>query len=143
MVRLTGDKLFISSLWTRVFPELGRFPDSATRIQAWHRTVGRPSSWDLVPLAAAVWMIGLLLHGALKNNHWLLACLSVAMVPCIVLLYRITSVMMRRRHIQRRLREILREHGIPICIGCGYDFRGNESGICPECGTTRHVETIA
>jgi hypothetical protein len=22
------------------------------------------------------------------------------------------------------------------CPGCGYDMRGNESGVCPECGTT-------
>lgn len=24
-------------------------------------------------------------------------------------------------------------HG--LCIACGYDLRGNESGVCPECGT--------
>jgi predicted Zn-ribbon and HTH transcriptional regulator len=22
-----------------------------------------------------------------------------------------------------------------LCIKCGYDLRGNVSGICPECGT--------
>jgi|GEM_PF-3069548 len=22
----------------------------------------------------------------------------------------------------------------PVCLGCGYDMRGNQSGVCPECG---------
>ena len=24
-----------------------------------------------------------------------------------------------------------------LCYSCGYDLTGNESGICPECGTAR------
>ena len=23
-----------------------------------------------------------------------------------------------------------------LCVHCGYDLTGNESGVCPECGTT-------
>jgi len=23
-----------------------------------------------------------------------------------------------------------------LCVNCGYDLTGNESGVCPECGTT-------
>jgi hypothetical protein len=26
--------------------------------------------------------------------------------------------------------------GRPACTGCGYDLTANESGVCPECGTT-------
>ncbi len=22
----------------------------------------------------------------------------------------------------------------PVCLSCGYDMRGNQSGVCPECG---------
>ena len=33
-----------------------------------------------------------------------------------------------RRFFQRR-----GAHG--LCINCGYDLRGNTSGVCPECGT--------
>ena len=32
----------------------------------------------------------------------------------------------------RRRRRLLRERG--LCLCCGYDLTGNESGICPECG---------
>ncbi len=34
-----------------------------------------------------------------------------------------------RRHRRRRKGE---------CTGCGYDLTGNESGICPECGSKTH-----
>ena len=32
----------------------------------------------------------------------------------------------------RRLRLALRRAG--LCVQCGYDLRGNVSGVCPECG---------
>ena len=39
------------------------------------------------------------------------------------------------RHRYRRvLRERLNALGVPICMTCGYDLTGNESGVCPECG---------
>jgi len=40
-----------------------------------------------------------------------------------------------RRDIRRRLRTQLAKKGIPVCIPCGYNLTGNESGVCPECGT--------
>jgi len=35
---------------------------------------------------------------------------------------------------QRAIRRALVERGLPVCIACGYDLRGNVSGVCPECG---------
>ena len=29
----------------------------------------------------------------------------------------------------------------PRCVACGYDLRGNTSGICPECGFRRNMES--
>lgn len=40
-----------------------------------------------------------------------------------------------RRRVRRELRELLRQRGIKVCPRCGYNLAGNESGICPECGT--------
>ncbi|MFQ5490536.1 MAG: hypothetical protein ACE5GE_07425 [Phycisphaerae bacterium] len=39
-----------------------------------------------------------------------------------------------RRGIRRALRVHMRETGFMICLSCGYDLGGNESGVCPECG---------
>lgn len=36
--------------------------------------------------------------------------------------------------------EFRRKNG--ICVNCGYDLRGNTTGICPECGeTVEEIET--
>lgn len=35
---------------------------------------------------------------------------------------------------QRRLRKYLSDHGVAICLECGYDLRGQVEPRCPECG---------
>lgn len=35
---------------------------------------------------------------------------------------------------QRRLRAMLRERGVAVCMACGYDLRGTPEPRCPECG---------
>ena len=45
-----------------------------------------------------------------------------------------------RRQMQASIRTQLRERGLPVCLRCGYDLRGNESGVCPECGTAHDGE---
>ncbi len=32
--------------------------------------------------------------------------------------------------------DTLRDVPRGVCAGCGYDLTGNESGVCPECGTS-------
>ena len=40
-------------------------------------------------------------------------------------------VMWRKSRREKRV-EFRRKNG--ICVNCGYDLRGNTTGICPECG---------
>ena len=40
-----------------------------------------------------------------------------------------------RNQLQRCLREQLLERGVPICLVCGYDLRGQIDPRCSECGT--------
>ncbi len=40
-----------------------------------------------------------------------------------------------KRKIQHSLRKQLNDTGVPICMKCGYQLKGNTSGVCPECGT--------
>ncbi len=39
-----------------------------------------------------------------------------------------------RSHIRKRLRDKLNEMGDFPCLSCGYNLKGNVSGVCPECG---------
>ncbi len=48
---------------------------------------------------------------------------------CMVLMQRIVH-----KPLQKAIRRALVERGIPVCVNCGYDLRGNVSGVCPECG---------
>ncbi len=41
-----------------------------------------------------------------------------------------------RRRCRRFLRTELIHRGVPICVPCGYDLRGQEVPRCPECGAS-------
>lgn len=40
-----------------------------------------------------------------------------------------------RKRMSMYLRKYLNENGVPICMPCGYDLRGQVDLYCPECGT--------
>ena len=50
------------------------------------------------------------------------------------------AIWFMRRGIRRRLREQLAKKGVPVCIPSGYNLTGNESGVCPECGTAMQTD---
>ena len=41
-----------------------------------------------------------------------------------------------RRRCRRFLRAELVSRGVPVCLPCGYDLRGQQEPRCPECGTS-------
>ena len=41
-----------------------------------------------------------------------------------------------RHRCRRFLRQQLAAHGIPVCLKCGYDLRGQTEPRCSECGTS-------
>ena len=47
-----------------------------------------------------------------------------------------------RHRCQRFLRQQLVASGIPICLKCGYDLRGQTEARCPECGTPFDAKLI-
>lgn len=127
----------------RLFPELDRFPTRRARKKAWRRA--RDQSWNrpagfvyvacllFLLLAAAVVAIRFYIRphfGAVwvdRSKHIVLYSLLFG-YPSLV------AVMLRRR-IRSGLRRELVQSGVPTCLSCGYDLTGNESGVCPECGT--------
>lgn len=55
---------------------------------------------------------------------------------CGIVLVLIPLMFLRYRKWMRvYLREYLNDHGVPICLDCGYDLRGQTNQKCPECGT--------
>lgn len=47
-----------------------------------------------------------------------------------------------RRAIHRVLRNYLCERGVPVCLRCGYDLRGQREQRCPECGAVAPLTTL-
>ncbi len=66
------------------------------------------------------------------SNLVILAVLVISPCWAIPLCYK--------RGVTRRMRRGLCELGIPVCLECGYDLRGNNSGVCPECGAVADGE---
>lgn len=83
--------------------------------------------WTLVVASGSCLLEALL---GLSRWHASLAILSVAMPAGSYWLFNYGL----RRPFQRALREALQGKGIPICIDCGYDLRGQAEARCSECG---------
>ena len=47
-----------------------------------------------------------------------------------------------RHHLRRHLRQQLVDRGMPVCLKCGYDLRGQRLPRCPECGTPFDADLI-
>ncbi len=47
-----------------------------------------------------------------------------------------------RHRLRRFLRERLVASGIPVCLKCGYDLRGQTEPRCSECGTSFDADLI-
>ena len=120
-----------------VFPEIDRFPTPADAEQALKKAMSHRRSW-VIGLSFSIIIIYCLalalMFEFMDRNTVYYTWLPPLMILLIPLFYMMLLGWPFRRHIQRSLREQLAESGIPVCIQCGYDLTGNESGMCPECG---------
>lgn len=126
----------------RCFPELERFPSEDQQREAWciaRLTVGSWPFWGGIPLTVFVlfgafyacnvepwisaWAFG---SGefVFRLGFYLLIGASGVAIPYLI----------HRRRLIRSLREQLCRIGVPICIACGYDLRGQTEPRCPVCG---------
>ncbi len=132
----------ITSRFYKVYPELALLDSDEDRratLKALQRgLLRRPLFWlmscglgalnGLAPLwSRYLWI-------PVVSNHlprWL-----VSMLPAILVGASLGLILQYawRRPLQRRLREELVARGIPVCIACGYDLRGQTEPRCPECG---------
>ncbi len=121
------------SLSERILPELTLIEPGPERQRMFQQAVNGPRTL----VAAFLVVVG-------ATGLFVLWDKLVASVPSswslylMLMLYLMgfgTAFWFTRRDIRRRLRAQLAKKGIPVCIPCGYNLTGNESGVCPECGT--------
>jgi hypothetical protein len=124
-----------------LFPELRLFEDRKVRSQAFRQARNRVllerGRWLLI-LACIVTsgicagLLGFWMKTQLGlRTPWLNGALGAIAGAATVWV----AHFLFRRPVQRHLRERLRALGVPVCLVCGYNLRGNLSGRCPECGT--------
>ena len=117
-----------------LFPELGRFESTNQQRDAWNRAE--------LAVMRRYWIVGILATVAI---FWLLVgdvtdrlpnsigvVIRASLIVLSALIWTVLALAFRKT-VQRSLREQLADHGIPICIKCGYDLRGSKER-CPECG---------
>ncbi len=128
------------SLSERILPELTLLEPGPERQRMFQQAVNAPRT----RVAAFLVMIG-------ATGLFVLWDKLVVSVPSswslylMLMLYLMgigTAIWFTRRGIRRRLRAQLARKGIPVCVPCGYNLTGNESGVCPECGTAMHTTEV-
>lgn len=132
----------ITRRFYKVYPELSLLPDDEARVAVLRRLqrglLRRGSFWLLClggGLINSVVIIGsqALLNRLVPLNGpiWLLRMLPAALLGAGL---GIGVQFLWRGPLRRSLREELVSRGVPICVPCGYDLRGQTEPRCPECG---------
>lgn len=117
-----------------LIPERHNFPSTSEGKQALRESVAKACRTRRVLVALAVQTMAILVigfHGRLASFWAPLAAWLVTSAAGVLYFWAFRMVVTGIRHTMRaKLREIR------ICASCGYDLRGNVSGMCPECGET-------
>lgn len=139
-----GKKRHVLNLSLAGLPELDYFESDEKREAALAqiaKEAGRPTTrgyWSAIVLLGAGAISTMLLAS------WLLEFVSwpreIEKAVRLGLVILVTLIMIRRFHRQgfpAMLRQKLIEQGVPMCLKCGYNLRGQpaDSTRCPECGT--------
>jgi len=121
---------------SRSYPELARFADDERRKVALRRAtreVMRSRRFWLFILGALVVAVaiavpvGMMVKGSPALCGGFGGLIGGTLVG--------SWVFFCRSNLRASLRRQLVEQGVPICLRCGYDLRGQLEPRCPECGT--------
>lgn len=114
-----------------LFPELERFDTIEQAGKACRRAMfGSGYYVCLIVAILGVWIAPLDKYFLVMSEivDWISISLIGAIPLGITLLFR--------RRVRQHLRRELVKSGVPICIKCSYDLRGQVEPRCPECGNT-------
>ena len=130
-----------------LFPELKRFD---THVERWRageaahnenrfRFVGAVILTLLVYVALSLlvfWGTEIVRRVPDRSSVATAVCLAFPFVGGVFL--GLAPLALVRRSIRRSLRRHLTKAGMPTCVSCGYDLRGQIEPRCPECGSPFH-----
>lgn len=122
---------------TWLIPELQHFDTPKRRSDAFGKALNQavtrnPRYWLFLIGFMAVMALMIFLVDHMLGRHY--APFFILFEMCWGAGAAFLPLIIFQRRIRRDLRRQLFEQGRPICVPCGYDLTGNDSGRCPECG---------
>lgn len=122
-------------------PELTRFKTAESRLAAFrlalHQTFRR--NWKFDVLVSIGLFLAVTLFAFVVNETKMFRAVSIWIRFAFMVSFSWAGAfvlfILVRGPMRRHLRTQLVEKGIPICLACGYDLRGQVEARCPECGT--------
>jgi len=117
------------------YPELELFPAGRERHVVFHKAMrGIWNSWRFRLAYVTSYLV-------IFGGGWLLGSYSGLdrRVVFLYYLFMATGITLQghwflARGIRASLRKMASQRGVPICVSCGYDLRGQIERRCPECG---------
>jgi hypothetical protein len=120
----------------RAVPELEHFETVFDRSAAMQTAMAQPQVRRMSSmLLFACWLLIFWINWEALAGYG-----SIAIAFALTALLGVLSIVahhqlvMRSATVRRNLREQLIARGVPICLHCGYDLRGQIEPRCPECG---------
>ena len=126
--------------WVRIFPEITFFKSREELREAkkvFRKRFPAPRHWW--PRIALLAAVAALISGFGVNY---LQSLNLSLVLCTIITLSFSTslgivggLFLWYRPYIRFVRQYLQEQGIPVCLKCGYDLRGQTEARCPECAS--------
>jgi hypothetical protein len=127
--------------WLRVVPEWRQVPDDAERIRiadAADRLVMNHPAYYLGVCATAYFGVSVAIAATGLARRYLpflpMGATGISIYAVLLAAYYVVIGVVFHRRLTALVRKRLLELGIPICLHCGYDLRGQTEPRCPECG---------
>ena len=122
-----------------LYPEIRALDDLSARRRVWRAAAARCRCSPVLIVWAALGMAGVVVGTAITEDFvsppwWRPLATAINKLYVLWLVLAVSYPYLARTRMTRLLRQELAEHGVPICVHCGYDLRCRVGDVCPECG---------